>query len=233
LADHEALINGARLVRADASGNKITIELVKDFPDYAAEPRPSFADNVRHSHPYGIVADENFLYVVDAGFNNVRKLNRASGVETTLTSFSPTPNPNFPAGPPFIENVPTTIRWNGDQLLVTLLSGAPFIPGLSQVRQVDPVSGAATALIQGLSAAVDVIALSSGGASAEFLTLEFDLNFPAPGPGRLQFFAVPVASSVVLANCLTTSSSMVLDRKSDRVVITEFATGRLVTLELP
>jgi hypothetical protein len=233
LADHQALINGERLVRVDALGNKITIELVKDFPDYAPEPRPTFADNVRHSHPYGIVADEDFLYIVDAGFNKVRKLDRASGVETTLTSFPPTPNPNFPAGPPFIENVPTSIRWNGDQLLVTLLSGAPFIPGLSQVRQVDPVSAANTPLIQGLSAAVDVIPFSSDDVSAGFLTLEFGLNFPAPSPGRLQFFATPNPSPVVLVNCLTTSSSMVLDRKSDRVVITEFATGRLVTTQLP
>jgi hypothetical protein len=232
LADHQALKSGQTLLRSDAEGNRVVIELFVDFPDCAPEPRPNFADNVRHSHPYGIVADEEFLYVVDAGFNKVRKLEVASGVEQTLTSFPPTPNPR-PAGPPFIENVPTTIRWDGDQLLVTLLSGAPFIPGLSQVRQVDPVSGANSAVIQGLSAAVDVIPLPSDGASAGFLTLEFDLNFPAPGPGQLQFFSAIGTSPEVLAGCLTTSTSMVLDRKSDRIVITELATGRLVTLELP
>jgi hypothetical protein len=233
LADHQALKSGQTLTRSDADGNKMTIQLFADFPDYAPEPRPNFADNVRHSHPYGVVADDEFLYIVDAGFNKVRKLDLASGAEQTLTSFPPTPNPNFPAGPPFIENVPTTIRWDGDQLLVTLLSGAPFIPGLSQVRQVDPVTGANTGLMQGLSAAVDVIPLISDDAPAGFLTLEFDLNFPAPGPGRLQFFSTPDASPVVLANCLTTSSSMLFDRKNNRVVITELATGRLVTFDLP
>lgn len=231
LADHQALKSGQTLIRLDAEGHRIVIELFADFPDYAPEPRPNFADNVRHSHPYGIVADDEFLYVVDAGFNKVRKLEIASGAEQTLTSFPPTPNPGN--GPPFMENVPTTIRWNGDQLLVTLLSGAPFIPGLSQVRQVDPVSGANSTVIQGLSAAVDVIPLTSDDASAGFLTLEFDLNFPAPGPGRLQFFSGVGANPVVLAGCLTTSTSMILDRKSGRVVITELATGRLVTLELP
>jgi hypothetical protein len=231
LADHESLKSGQTLTRSDANGNKIVIELFADFPDYAPEPRPNFADNVRHSHPYGIVADDEFLYVVDAGFNKIRKLEIASGAEQTLTSFPPTPNTQ--AGPPFIENVPTTIRWNGNQLLVTLLSGAPFIPGLSQVRQVDPVTGANNPLIQGLSAAVDVIPLTSDDVSAGFLTLEFDLNFPAPGPGRLQFFSAAGASPVVLAGCLTTSTSMILDRKTDRVVISELATGRLVTLELP
>jgi hypothetical protein len=231
LADQQALKAGQTLVRSDAEGHRIVIELFVDFPDYAPEPRPNFADNVRHSHPYGIVADDEFLYVVDAGFNKIRKLEIASGAEQTLTSFPPTPNPG--SGPPFMENVPTTIRWNGDQLLVTLLSGAPFIPGLSQVRQIDPVTGANDPLIHGLSAAVDVIPLSSGDVSGGFLTLEFDLNFPAPGPGRLEFFPAAGASPVVIAGCLTTSTSIILDRKSNRVVVSELATGRLVTLALP
>jgi hypothetical protein len=231
LADQQALKSGQTLIRSDAQGQRIVIELFVDFPDYAPEPRPNFADNVRHSHPYGIVADDDFLYVVDAGFNKIRKLDIASGAEQTLTSFAPTPNPGN--GPPFIENVPTTIRWNGDQLLVTLLSGAPFVPGLSQVRQIDPVTGANDPLIQGLSAAVDVAPLGSDGTLAGFLTVEFDLNFPAPGPGRLQFFSAAGASPVVLAGCLTTSTSVIVDRRADRIVISELANGRLVTMELP
>src|SRR5436190_10160973 len=101
LTDHQALKSGQTLTRSDISGNKIIIALFADFPDYAAEPRPNFADNVRHSHPYGIVADDEFLYVVDAGFNKVRKLEIASGVEQTLTSFPPTQNPG-PTCPPLI-----------------------------------------------------------------------------------------------------------------------------------
>src|SRR6185436_10529901 len=141
--------------RSDAAGHRITIELFVDFPDYAFEPRPNFAENVRHSHPYGIVADDEFLYVADAGFNKIRKLDRESREEQTLTSFPPTPNPG-PVGPPFIENVPTSIRWNGDQLLVTLLSGAPFLPGLSQVKEVDPGTGTQATIASGLTAAIDV-----------------------------------------------------------------------------
>lgn len=232
LADHQALKSGETLTRKDSDGRKMTIQLVADFPDYAPEPRPTFADNVRHSHPYGIVADDNFLYIVDAGFNKVRKLDRASGTEQTLASFAPTPNPNFPAGPPFIENVPTSIRWNGDQLLVTLLAGAPFLPALSQIKQVDPVVGTQTTMASGLTAAIDVTPLFANDEPAGFLTLEFNLNFPAPGPGRLQFVSAPNVSPVILSGCLTTSSSMVLDRKSDRLVIAELATGRLVTLDL-
>jgi hypothetical protein len=101
------------------------------------------------------------------------------------------------------------------------------------VRQVDPVTGANNPLIQGLSAAVDVAPLATGGTVEGLLTIEFDLNFPVPGPGRLQFFSAAGADPVVLAGCLTTSTSLILDRKADRVVISELATGRLVTMELP
>jgi hypothetical protein len=231
LADHHALKSGQSLVRADAQGRKMTIQLVTDFADYAPEPRPNFADNVRHSHPYGIVVRDGFLYIVDAGFNTVRKVNVLNGTEETLASFAPTPNPR-PVGPPFIENVPTSIHWAGGQLVVTLLSGAPFfLPGYSQVQQVNPESGAIIPLIAGLSSAIDVIALPARGGAAGFLTLEHNLTFPVPGPGRMQFFSAADASPVVLADCLTTPTSMVWDRKGNRVVISEMATGRLVTLD--
>ena len=234
LADHQALKAGQRLIRSDANGSWMVIRLIADFPDYAPDPRPNFADNVRHSHPYGVVGQGRHLYVVDAGFNLLRKVDVHSGEVETLASFAPTPNPRFPVGPPFIETVPTSIRWDGHDLLVTLLSGGPFfLPGYSTIQQVDSRTGEVTPLIAGLSSAIDVTPLGSRCRDDGFLSLEFNLTFPVPGPGRLQYFATADASPVVLADCLTTPTSMVLDRKGDRVVITELATGRLVTLDLP
>ena len=234
LADHQTLKSGQPLIRSDANGRRMVIQLITDFPDYAPDPRPNFAENVRHSHPYGVVGRGRQLYIVDAGFNNVLKVDVRNGDFETLASFPPTPNPRFPVGPPVIENVPTSIRWDGHDLLVTLLSGGPFfLPGYSTVQQVDPNTGEITPFIAGLSAAIDVTPLGSRCRDDSFLTLEFNLNFPAPGPGRLQYFSAADASPVILADCLTTSSSMVLDRKGDRLVIAELATGRLVTLELP
>jgi hypothetical protein len=234
LADHHALKAGQRLIRADAQGRRMIIELIADFPDYAPEPRPTFADNVRHSHPYGVVARGHTLYIVDAGFNTVRKVDVRTGAFETLTTFAPTPNPRLPAGPPVIENVPTSIRWDGQDLLVTLFSGGPFfIAGYSQVQVVDPATGASSPLITGLSSAIDVIPLRSHGCGDSYLTLEFSLTFPAPGPGRLQFLPEESDIPVVLAGSLTTPTSMVPDCWNGRVMITELATGRLVTLELP
>ena len=269
LADHHALKAGRTLVRSDARGRRMVIQLIADFPDYEPEPRPNFADNVRHSHPYGIVGRGRFLYVADAGFNSVRRVDVRSGAEETVALFAPTPNPRLPAGPPVIENVPTSIRWDGHELLVTLLSGGPFfLPGYSTVQQVDPHTGTIAPLITGLSSAIDVVPVTRNGRRGEsdersrqrppversddddddddggdgadddcdrtlgFLTLEHNLTFPVPGPGRIQFFPADGASPIVLADCLTTPSSMVLDRRGDRVVIAELATGRLLTLEL-
>ena len=187
LADHQALKQGETLVRADAKGRRMVIQLVADFPDYAPEPRPNFADNVRHSHPYGVVGHGRFLYIVDAGFNIVRKLDVLSGEVETLARFAPTLNPR-PVGPPVIENVPTSIHWAGHQLVVTLLSGAPFfLPGYSTVQQVDPGSGAITPLLTGLSSAIDVLPLRGDDDDEGFLTLEHNLTFPTPGPGRIHF----------------------------------------------
>jgi hypothetical protein len=100
------------------------------------------------------------------------------------------------AGPPFVENVPTTIRSDGSQLLVTLLSGAPFIGGLSQVRQIDPIAGANNGLIDGPSAAADVIPLEPTGHAGIALNA---LNNPAPPvPCRWRFLFVPIGCEVFL-----------------------------------
>jgi hypothetical protein len=229
LADHRALKVGERLVRRDASGQKFTIELVADFPDYTPEPLPALATNVRHSHPYGVVADDDFLYVVDAGPNSVRRVEIASGLHETLASLPLTPNPG-PVGPRTIENVPTSIRWDGDRLLVTLLSGFPFIAGLSQVWQVDPETGA---LIAGLASAIDVIHLSGDDGPAGYLTLEYSLAHLARGPGRLRLFDEAINPVAVLSDSLVTPSSMVRDHRTGSIIVAELNSNRLIAFRLP
>lgn len=85
--------------------------------------------------------------------------------------------------------------------------------------------------IQG-SLAIDTIPPGSRGKDEGDLTLEHNLTLPVPGPGRLQFFPAADEDAGILADCLTTPTSRVLDRRGHRVVITELGTGRLVTLEL-
>jgi DNA-binding beta-propeller fold protein YncE len=232
LANHQALKSGATLTVTNASSESTTIRLVVDFVDYLPDPRPNFADNVRHSHPYGIVADNTHLYVVDGGFNNVRKVEIATGTEQVLASFPPTPSP-LTNGPPVIENVPTSIHWGGDQLLVTTLGGAPFLPGYSKVLQINPQTGVVVSLVDGLTTAIDSTPLSADTLKGGVLTLEYDLSFPQPGMGRLQSFIVQTSNAVTHSTCLVTPSSMLLDRTSGRLVFSELSTGRLVWLQVP
>jgi hypothetical protein len=232
LADHFALKEGKRLVREDSAGRKITIDLIVDFPDYLPEPLPSLATNVRHAQPYGVVADDDFLYVVDGGYNLVFKVEIATGEFETLVAFSNTPNPLFGTiGPPTIENVPTGICWEGDHLLVSILGGFPFPAGQSQIRVVDPDTGDDFQLIGDLTSAVDVLPLQEGGVTVAYLTLEYSLAFLADGPGRLQLHT-PLGA-VVLDDELAGPGSMEYDRKSNSVIVASINTGELVVIPLP
>jgi hypothetical protein len=232
LADHAALKAGKRLALADAEGGKVTVELVVDFPDYVPEPLPALATNVRHSHPYGVVADDDSLYVVDGGFNLVHKVDIDSGLYATLVSFPRTRNPGA-FGPPQIENVPTSIRWDGDRLLVTLLSGFPFIAGLSEVRAIDPDTGASEALITGLASAIDVIPLVEDDETVGYLVLEYSLAHRDGGPGRLQMCNAAGTPVAVLADDLVTPSSLAYDPKTGSVIVAELDPGRLVVILVP
>ena len=232
LADHFALSEGKRLVRADSAGRRITIELIVDFPDYLPEPLPILETNVRHSQPYGVVADDDFLYVVDGGYNRVFKVEIATGEFDTLVAYPDTPNPLFGIiGPRVIENVPTSIRWDGDQLLVSILGGFPFPAGQSQIRVVDPDTGEDSQLIGGLTSAVDVLPLQENGVTVAYLTLEYSLSFLTGGPGRLQLFTP--FGDIVLDDELPGAGSMVYDRKSNSVIVASINTGELTLIPLP
>ncbi|MEK6336862.1 MAG: ScyD/ScyE family protein [Acidobacteriota bacterium] len=228
LADHQALKNGDKLKLNNGKGDKITIELIADFPDYTADPLPFFPPNVRHSNPYGVAQIGNNLFVSDGGQNAVYTVDIHSGSISTLTTFPPLINPLFPGfGGPFIEAVPDSIRESDGQLLVTLLRGFPFLPGNASVMKVNPTTGATTPLITGLTSAIDVLSVKEKGRTSH-LTLEISTNLLAGDPGRLQRFETPAGPGTVISNCLISPSSMVRDK--DNLYVTEIFTGRIIKI---
>ena len=228
LADHQALKNGDKVKLNNGEGDKITLELVADFPDYTPDSLPFFPPNVRHSNPYGVTKIEDNLFVVDGGQNAVFTVDIDSGSISTLTTFPPLPNPLFPGfGGPFIEAVPDSIREFDGQLYVTLLRGFPFLPGNATVMEVNPSNGAATPLISGLTSAIDVLPVKDKG-QTNYLTLEISTNLLAGNPGRLQHFATPAGPGTVISSCLISPSSMV--RNEDSLFVTEIFTGRIVKI---
>ena len=227
-ADHQALKNGDKLKLDNGKGDKITIELVADFPDYTPDSLPFFPPTVRHSNPYGVTKIGDSLFVNDGGQNAVFRVDTHSGSISTLTTFPPIPNPLFPGfGGPVIEAVPDSIREFDGQLFVTLLRGFPFLPGNGTAMKVNPSTGAATPLITGLTSAIDVLPVKEKGKTS-YLTLEISTNLLAGDPGRLQRFATPAGPGTVISNCLISPSSMVRD--GDNLYVTEIFTGRVIKI---
>lgn len=228
-ADHATLKSGARLVRDIGAGATMTIELLADFEDYVAEPRPDQTNNVRAANPFGLALLNGRLFVVDASMNSIRAVDLASRATGTLTTFAPLPNTRG-IGPPVSEAVPDSIRVYGNQLLVTLLTGFPFSLGGAQVRLIDPTTGANTPFITGLTSAIDAQPLPGG----SFLTLEYTADMlagaAAQPSGRLQWFAAPDAKPVVITNTLNTPTRLEFDERTGSIFLTEIFSGRIVKL---
>jgi hypothetical protein len=252
-ADHAALKGGARLTLSNGAGDRLTVELVADFPDYTPNPRHDFADNVRASNPFGVAAEGGLVYVVDASQNLVRVVGAESGAYRTLTSFKPYVNP-LPFGPPVIDAVPNSVRLFGDRLLVTTLTGFPFPAGVAQVLQLDLVGEEYTPLINGLTAGIDVLpvrvppadqgpplAAKEGGGDeqgvpsveqAHFFVLSISDNLSQGAPGRLLMYDSATATPVTLAAPLVGPTCIARDAKSGDLFITSIFTGLVYRISI-
>jgi len=239
-ADQLSLANGAKVTLSDDAGDRLTLELVANFPNFTPNPLPTFPANVRGSNPFDLVAVEDQLYVTDGGQNQVRQIDVPTGTFTTLAAFAPIPNPFYPGiGGPVIEAVPTGIRYGDGQLLVSLFKGVPFPVGVSQIQAVDPISGAQAPFIVGRKTAIDVLSLRDGD-DTDYLVLQHaSLGLFFTGPGQVLRFETPADAPTLVSDCsspsftpLTRPSSMVLDEKTDTLYATEFG-GRVVGIPIP
>lgn len=95
------------------------------------------------SHPYGLEpGPDGWLYVADAGGNSLLKVDPASGDVAWVATFDPLPGV-FPrpdhGGEMLTDAVPTDVVFDGEgNAYVSLLSGAPFVPGSAKVLMVAP-----------------------------------------------------------------------------------------------
>ena len=224
-ADQLALKSGSELTLDNGAGDRVTVRLLADFPDYVPAPQPGF---VVSSNPFGVVVVGDQLYVVDASLNLVAAVDINTGATSTLTTFANVPN-TLPFGPPTVQPVPDSIRLFGDQLLVTYLTGFPFGPGAAQVRLVDPATGDNEPFITGLTSAIDVLPVGARGGADQFLVLEFG-GAGLAQPGRLLLYTSPAAAPAVISPCLITPTSMALDKKSGALFVTEIGPGVVVRL---
>lgn len=232
-AHHTELAEGRVVTLRNAVGDRAEIQVLTIFRPYIRDPFLS----VRQSNPHAMImrqgedghdddgeGDKNgegkTLYVADSGMDALVKVDAKTGRMQTFVKF---PRISNPAGGT-LDSVPNSIRLFGDEALVSLMSGVPFLPGLSSVRAVNLRTGAIRPLIDGLTAAIDVLPQRLRGNRYRFFTLEFFL-------GRLMRFDSGVGTEV--AGGLTTPTAMAQDPNSGDLFVTEFATGKILRVRLP
>ena len=235
---HAALDTGATVTLVNAEGVPLSIRLVADLPDWRPAPTTAFPNNVKASHLYGIETWQKSLFVVDAGHNDIKEVSRKDGSWSVFVTFPPIPNPT-PVGGPFIEAVPSNIRRFGNQMLVPLLTGFPFVPGLAEVRRVSLKDASDEQFIGGLTSAMDILKAGDDdeklapGDGSSFYTLEFSTNMLMGAPGRLRYYATPDATPVNLLSNLITPTSMTRDEETGDIYITNIGPGMVTKVVFP
>ena len=223
-----ALAAGERVRLSNGTWDKATIEVVADFPDSTPEPLANLPDNRRGANPFDMVALGDDLFVTDGGQNAIWRVDPATGEFDVVTTFPQIVNPMFPFGPPTIDAVPTGIRVHGGQLLVTLLTGFPFAENASTIEQVDPETGAHRLVLGQLTTGIDVLA--AGHRRTEYLVLQHSSGAVFSGPGQLIHIDADGVRTTI-ADCLDRPASMLQDKKTGAVYVTEITGGRLVRLD--
>ena len=233
--NQQTLAGGGRVTLSNRNGDRLKVEVVVNFPDYASEPTPANPDNVRNSNPFGVLRVGDYLYVSNGGLNRLFKVNIDDGSYAELAVFNPIPNTSGLGGPPAVEAVPTGMAYSGGKVLVSLLSGGPFIPGLSRVKAVDPVTGDQADFLTGLRTAIDVQPISSGG-DTDYLVLENNFAPAPPFPptgATVRLFEDPGSSSTAVNGCkLYRPTSLSIDPKTGAHYATEILRGTVVRVTM-
>jgi hypothetical protein len=225
-SDHFTLLDGNTVSLTNSSGNTASVQLLAQF-------RPTIPDPVhiyRNSHPYGLAlhpSQPNYLYVADAGMNIVRQVDLASGQTKTLVRFPNTPNPG--KVPPVIEAVPTSVHPYGEGLLVSLLSGVPFLPGESRIMSVDPATGIASPFMWFLTSTTDVAVMPSSGPRPIFFSLEYSSNLGATPPPAGQLIRYDGPTGYTYVDGLNSPTSLDIDQTAMKLYITDRTDGEILT----
>lgn len=230
-AHQDTLADGNPVTLENGVGDTARLELLADFRDNVPDARTIY----RNSHPYGMTLHPSFpgqLFVADAGMNTVWQVDVATGRARTLVRFPAIPT-GIPSRPQ-AEAVPTNVRPYGDQLLVTQLSGVPFVPNTARVSIVDVNTGAIGPFIPWATMAMDIAWEERPGSSRPtFYLLEFSaaLAQTPPAPGRIKRWAS--LETEIFVPALRTPTCMALDSAARALYVTSRSEGATVRVSLP
>ncbi|HEY0430097.1 MAG TPA: ScyD/ScyE family protein [Pyrinomonadaceae bacterium] len=230
LNNQTALAGGSQVILQNSEGKFLTVRLVANLPDYATENLPFLPQgNVRPANVFGIEMANGSLYVIDASFNQLYKVNPATGEYSTFAVFPPKPNP-LPFGPPFSEAVPNNVRLFGNQLLVSFLTGFPFATGNAEIQSVDLTNGSRQVFRGNLTSAMDILPVPLTNNNHSFYVLEFSANMLGnpPPPGKLKL--ITSAGETVVSSSLISPTSVARDGDTGDLFVTEIFTGRIIRI---
>jgi hypothetical protein len=228
-ADWHARVAAGETVHLQNPSGHARLSRVADFED-VAEPRPDVPNNLRISNPFNLSGNGSRVDVADASRNLLWRVSLSDGATSIVTRFDGVPNPT-PAGPRIMDAVPASVRGFRDDLLVSYLTGAPFVPGAASVQIVDRQTGTSRPLIRGLQTAIDVMPVTRG--RGLFYVLEFSSNMMTRAPGRVLRFDAPDAAPLVMAAGLPSPTSMAIDPATGDLLVTDLRGGRLLLVQLP
>lgn len=231
LQDQFTLAGGGKVTLDNGKGDKVHIQSVVNFPDFVSEPTAANPANVRNSNPFGVLPVDDAMFVTNGGLNLLYKVNLSDRTYAELAAFDRIANTSGLGGPPSVEAVPTGMAYSDGKVLVSLFSGGPFIPGLSRVKSVDPVTGAQSDLLTNLRTSIAVLPLADHG-DTDYLALENNFAPAPPFPptgASVRRFETSGSGSVTVNGCtLYRPTSLSRDPKSGAFYATELLRGTVV-----
>lgn len=157
---------------------------------------PSSNNPESDSHPYNLTkGPDGDLYIADAGANAIIHRKSANNY-SILAEIPAVANPSFPGiGGPTVQAVPTSIRFDGRDFLVTTLTGFPFPTGQAIIYKIS-MSGDISVYQKGFTMLVD----QAKGNHSNNLMVQYASSFnPASG-------YAPNSGSLLLVNGTKTMS---------------------------
>jgi hypothetical protein len=174
------------------------------------------------SHPYGLTAGpDGSLWVADAGGNDLLKVNPSTGQVDLVAVFPGIPGPMANpgrGGANESDPVPTAVAFGPDgATYVSLLPGAPFLPGSSKVVKVG-ADGSISDYATGLTMTTDLRAGPDGNLYAVQIG-QFTQTGPVPNSGAILRIK-PGGASEVLLSGLSFPTSIDFNAAGDAFVTT-------------
>jgi hypothetical protein len=219
------LADGYPIELRDRSGAIARVSVLSMLPLATPDPVVRY----RFSNLWGMALDpsSNTLYVADASQNALLEVDTRTGRWRRSVRFGAVRNPT-PLGPPASEAVPTSVRFYGNHLLVSMLTGFPFAAGQARVMYVDRETRETHGFIYGLTSATDVLVRHRAQGRPQFFVLEFSRNQLAGTPGRLIRYDTEAPTEVAT---LITPVSMALDEATGTLYVLQL-NGQLVAINV-